>query len=375
MKTTQWSLLLAGWMSVTTGCQGEEAGPLPAAEREGRREALAGAVGAWSLNASMQGAHAGHTATLLRATGDVLVTEGFASMGTELYNPYTNVWSRPAFSLSRSSYTATELPSGQVLFAGGHGDDPSGWSRSASLFDPATGSLLPTGPLITRRGNHTATLLGSGKVLVVGGNSTPYGQGETGDAEVYDPETGTWSRAGTDLKPRVRHSATLLYSGQVLVVGGTFSYMPDVRLAEAALYDPETNTWSQAGSMSRGRVGHLAIRLSSGHVMVLGGGSASDTTVEMFDPYNARWLAGPTLPIAGPYTTATLLYSGEVLVTNEQGQAALYTAPTNEWLPVADMKEAHGNGHRAVLLHTGEVLLTGGSRNGVKLSTAERFTR
>ena len=67
----------------------------------------------------MQGTHAGHTATLLRASGEVLVTEGYAYMGTALYDPYTNAWRSEAFGLSRTSYTATEFPSGLVLFAGG----------------------------------------------------------------------------------------------------------------------------------------------------------------------------------------------------------------------------------------------------------------
>lgn len=68
----------------------------------------------------------------------------------------------------RSGHTATLLPSGEVLVAGGWGSDSERLS-SAEAYDTATGAWSPTGPLATARVGHTATLLPSGKVLVAGG--------------------------------------------------------------------------------------------------------------------------------------------------------------------------------------------------------------
>ena len=78
------------------------------------------------------------------------------------------------------------------------------------------GSWVPTGSVGTARGLHTATLLPSGKVLVAGGSNS----GALSSAEIYDPATGSWSRPGSLGTARAGHTATLLPSGQVLVAGG-----------------------------------------------------------------------------------------------------------------------------------------------------------
>jgi hypothetical protein len=65
------------------------------------------------------------------------------------------------------------------------------------------------------RAGHTATLLGSGKVLIVGDGFQPVTL-----TEVYDPETGSWSSAGDIFGPRSGHTVTLLPSGRVLLLGG-----------------------------------------------------------------------------------------------------------------------------------------------------------
>lgn len=369
MKTARWLLLLAGVLSITGGCQYEEADSTSAATGlETRGEALSAPAGTWAWNASssLSGRYT-PTVTLLRATGEVLMME-HGLRQPERYDPYANAWRLAAREgTSREQFTATQLPSGLVLVAGGKGPTwEESWLRTASLYDPATDTWLPTGSMNERRGNHTATLLDSGQVLVVGGNSLPYYGGiETDSAELYDPETGTWSRVGSSF-PRSHHAATLLYSGKVLLTGGYNSYQ-ELVFPTALLYDPASKKFSQIGDMPRARADHLSVRLYSDNVMLLGG--SGDASVDMYDPYNDLWFPGPSLPISGPFVTATMLYSGEVLVTNDKAQAVLYAPAANEWLPVTNMNEAHNRGHRAVLLHTGQVFIAGGS------TTSERFTR
>src|SRR5437764_4780820 len=121
---------------------------------------------------------------------------------------------------ARLAHTATLLPDGRVFVAGG-GQGPDlidGWwvVPGAEIFDPATGTFSSAG--VSARDIHTATLLQSGKVLLVGGetgwcNCNPYGNPAsivTPSAELYDPATGQFSPTGSMSIERESHTATLL---------------------------------------------------------------------------------------------------------------------------------------------------------------------
>jgi len=316
----------------------------------------------WADTGSLTTARAGHTATLLNATGDVLLVSGDSA---EIHNPYTHV-SRSAGTpiIQHAQHTATALASGQVLVAGGAQGT---MKRSSSeLYDPATDAWSYAAEMHTPRALHTATLLDSGQVLVVGGEST---QADTDSAELYDPDTNTWNNVAPLPSPRSRHTATLLYSGKVLVTGGHSPSSSAIQ--DARLYDPATNAWSTAGALSLGRAGHLAVQLYSGKVLILGGGS---DVVDVYDPYSLTpWTQDPELAQGGSATSATRLYSGEVLVTHATGQASLYDPSTNAWMSAGNLS-APRQGHTATLLHTGQVLVTGGATAGVPSTTVQTYT-
>jgi N-acetylneuraminic acid mutarotase len=335
----------------------------------------------WSAAGSLTTARDGHTATLL-PSGQVLVaggadTGGNALASAERYDPATNTWSAAAsLTTARKYHTATRLPSGQVLVAGGRGN--TGLLASAERYDPATNTWSAAGSLTTARYGHTATLLPSGQVLVAGGDN--YSSGYLASAELYDPATNTWSAAGSLTTGRYVHTATRLPSGQVLVAGGVGN---SGYLGSAELYDPVTNTWSGAASLTTARGWHTATLLPSGQVLVAGGlGVSGDlASAERYDPATNTWSAAGSLTTARDSHTATLLPSGQVLVAGGLGfpsgavfaSAELYDPATNTWSGAASLTTARG-WHTATLLPSGQVLVAGGLGVSGDLASAELYT-
>jgi Kelch motif/Galactose oxidase, central domain len=137
-----------------------------------------------------------------------------------------------------------------------------------------------TGSLNTRHAGHTATLLPDGSVLVAGG-----ADGGAPSAELYHPATGTWTYAGSLNSARWGHTATLLSDGKVLVARGVMMYSTE--LSSAELYDPGTGTWTYTGSLNAGRYSHTATLLPNGKVLVAGGndsGWQNLASAELYDP-------------------------------------------------------------------------------------------
>jgi hypothetical protein len=100
--------------------------------------------------------------------------------------------------IARELHTATLLPDGRVLIAGGMNWDLSAVASSAELYDPKTGTFSPTGPMATARAAHTATLLADGRVLITGGRNLAGTNWLTlPSAELYDPKTGTFRPTGS----------------------------------------------------------------------------------------------------------------------------------------------------------------------------------
>ena len=138
---------------------------------------------------------------------------------------------------------------------------------SQSVPAQAPGRWRVTGFLNTARGEHTATLLPNGQVLLAGGFGT---SGYLASAELYDPATDVWTATGSMNTAREVHTATSLPNGQVLVAGGLGNSFP---LASAELYDPATGMWTATASLGHVRVCHTATLLPNGLVLVSGGES------------------------------------------------------------------------------------------------------
>ena len=136
----------------------------------------------------------------------------------EVYDPATGIFTMTgAMTTAREQHTATLLADGRVLIIGGTtfiGTGDLHPTTTVEVYDPSTGSFSVTGSMAEARTLHTATRLPSGKVLIAGGGN------ENSTAELYDPATGSFSIIGGMEVGRSGHTATLLPDGSVLVVGG-----------------------------------------------------------------------------------------------------------------------------------------------------------
>ena len=283
----------------------------------------------WSSTAgSLAESRFGHSATLLDGPecqiaappvhcGKVLVAGGFTGETTtnaqpvltsaELFDPTTGTWAAAgALSTRRSLHAASLLADGRVLVAGGrtcNAPPPTQCNstfvtNTAEIYNPATNSWSPTGPLLIARHTNAAVLLPNGKVLVPGGFGGDVPAPAESSAELFtpasDPAAGSWATcptAGSSAEcpgplpqQHARAGATLLPNGKVIVAAG-FPQNDD-----AELYDIATGTWSPAANLlASGRFNHYYTLLPNGKYLLAGGANTSATTAEVYDPALNVW--------------------------------------------------------------------------------------
>lgn len=347
--------------------------------------------GQWTLTGRLNTPRTGQAATLL-ADGRVLVAGGLhagsALASAELYDPRSGMWTRTGdLQVGRAATSAVLLPDGRVLIAGGCTGSCDTPTASVEIYDPASATWSETGPLNTPRYFHSTTVLPNGLVLVAGGCDGPACAHRTTSAELYDPNAGTWTPAGSLHDARSQQSATLLASGKVLVAGGQGATKV---LASSEIYNPATGKWAVAGNLQMARFRHTATLTADGKVLAGGGRGgpfgAILCSAELFDPATATWTLTTTMRKMVENHTAVRLQNGQILaaggdavrVVNGQlvkiirSQSKLYDLATSKWTLSGALNRAR-TGHTATLLPDGRVLVVGGSNHRGELASAELY--
>lgn len=286
-----------------------------------------------------------------------------------------------SMTMPRAHHTATRLPDGRVLVAGGYtqpsDDVPRAPTATAEIYDPVSGTWSVTGQMSNPRARHEALRLANGDVMVQGGHTTLAGP----VAEIFDAATGTWRAVTAGVGDG--SSATLLRSGQILIAGGYYS---DI-VADAHLYDPVADTSTPTGSLRTARFGHVAVLLADGRVLVAGGDDFVDGIsghlaehVEVYDPLTGAWSpTGDLVPPFFPSETLTTLADGRALfiaadsLNDLDPRAAIYDPLGGTWSTLANAPRG-SDYHSATLLADGRVIVAGGFYAPTRAQVYEPFT-
>jgi hypothetical protein len=339
--------------------------------------AATGGQGVWTPTGALPAGRRDHTATLL-PDGDVLIVGGTAP-GAFLYNPdagsFIATQGAPLFNHGQFA-TATLLLDGRVLVVGGFGTP-----HRAELYDPSTRSFTATaggeteGATNAARIVHSATLLPDGRVLLAGGQSPGSPPVPLADAEIYDPATDAFTPIVGLTATRSGHGAARLADGSVLIAGGRSA--GGACLTTAEVFDPESGIFTLTGAMNIGRCG-----LQWNNLTVLQDGRAfvvvDNTNAELYNPATGTFSMAGAPSVVHSAGSVTLLADGRVLVAGgSTGGGPITTAETEIFNPAtgtfslaAPMTTVRQQ-HSATRLADGRVLIVGGFSLGADVGTAE----
>jgi len=349
------------------------------------------ASGTWSSTGNMRSARDGQTATLL-PSGKVLIAggtnNGAALASAELYSPIAGTWvSTGSMHVARTLGRALLLPNGSVLVVGGCVNDClSATVKDAEVYNPSTGTFTETGSMLQARAEFGITLLSNGQVLVAGG-CTAYNangcSGTTAKAEIYNPATGVWRATAAMHAARHAMTGTLLPSGKVLIAGGATGASD--ALISSEIYDPSTRLWTVGAKMVQARSDYASLMLASGKVLFIGGENINGLSIrnaELYNPSSGTFTATGSMVATREEHTAVLLASGNVLVSGGNkltltsstplSSAELYSPTTGTWTATGSMSNAR-SGHTSTVLTNGYVLDCGGSNAANELNSSEIY--
>ncbi|HYC79064.1 MAG TPA: kelch repeat-containing protein [Planctomycetota bacterium] len=251
---------------------------------------------------------------------------------TELVTAASNL-----MSVARRGHTATWAPNGRVYVIGGQ-TGPGVGTATIEAFVPAgaSGSFVSVAAtLASPRRGHTATLLPNGHILIAGGFD-PASSATPLPAELFDTTTETMVSASLGTVDLVNHTATRLSDGHVLLAGGQLVSNPSSFASSARIFFPELGGAGAftvtAPVMSLNRASHSAILLGDGNVLITGGDTATGTTnnVEIFLAPSLTFSPVATVMTTprADHTTTAIENGTVVVVAGRNGSTFLDTLET-----------------------------------------------
>jgi hypothetical protein len=306
------------------------------------------------------------------ADGRVLLAGGFYRNGkpspaAQLYDPATDSWTRlPDMPDPRLSQTATLLPDGRVLVAGGTDGDRD--FASVLLFDPRMGAWQAGPAMRTGRESASAALLGDGRVLVVGGfNRSTAGEqpGPVASAEMYDPARSAWVPAASPPSPGGGGRLLTLPDGSALFVGG---FGESGAVAATYAYDARKDSWSRTGDLPLPMLAAAFGRVDAEHELVVGNalGPSNAGAAAVYSARTRRWAAvtpppaSSAFPLGFARVSRGRLLLVEVMTTSGRANigGAIFDPKLGTWSAIdAYTESGNPGGFSMAALHGGRALV------------------
>ena len=217
----------------------------------------------------------------------------------------------PPMQTSRIATAIGATASGEFLFFGGRSY---GFVSSAftDVFNPET-MVFTNVNMLYPHDNAVVIKTEDGRFFIAGGGYN-LGVPAYNTAEWYDPETRTFSDAGTMLYSRMQGTGIQLTDGRLLIVGGWYDPTAAV---QTELYDPASGTSTAAGSLIQARSSALVLPCDDGGAVVFGG----------YPTYGGNYLAG--VEYFDPVTNTFSVLQDE-LIADEPGYYTTYDNANKE---------------------------------------------
>jgi hypothetical protein len=230
---------------------------------------------------------------------------------------------------------------------------------------------VPAAPMLSARHGFDAVVLGDGTLLAVGDDySCQPGGAVPGSerADLYHPDSDTWTEADSLNKPRKTPATVGLRDGSAMVIGGLNG--DDYPFSSTKIFSAETREWSDGPLLGRARGHPLAAVLDDGRILVVGWGG--DTMTEIYDPRTSAWSRAASLPeTADIWQMVALTGHPDDLVvatgydhTDSEPQPAAwpYDPTRDEWGSIEAPSTFFG--FELVALQDGSALAIGGQEGG-----------
>jgi hypothetical protein len=298
---------------------------------------------------------------------------------------------------SRRGHTATLLPNGEVLVAGGYTlrTFNSVISTNKCFIYNTTKGWREVSPMKNPKVYHKSHLLNNGKVIVIGSDdkSEIYNYLENeweslvlpsiiqssclladgrlfaigAECYIYNPTANLWSTVSPiPFSGGVNNSLTLLDDGRIMYAGGKLGSESN----QCCIYDPVLDKWSIVAPMITARYNHSAISVNENHLLIVGGRKVESTanlkSCELYDIKNNTWQNVGVMNFAHGFTELFKDNTGKVYIAG--GKASTISANNyfesydeinKKWDLVENLKSKRSE-HAVVVLQNGNIFVTGG---------------